>query len=101
MNRFIYNCEKEKNERTKGELTPEAISDSGIQLIRLAQENAFLEEIESVQKEMKLPKKSKLHLLGPWLNENRLLRLSGRLQFAESLPFDTRHPVMLPRGSQS
>ena len=31
------------------------------------------------------------------MDEDEILRIGGRLQFAECLPFSTRHPVVLPR----
>ena len=78
-------------------MTSEEINDSENQLIRFAQRNAFVEEIEVVRNRKELPKKSKLLPLSPWLDEDELLRIGGRLQFAECLPFSTRHPVVLPR----
>ena len=83
MIRFINNCrlkKQQKNERTKGELTSEEINDSENQLVCFGQRNAFVEEIETVQNRKDLPKKSKLLPLSPWLDEDELLRIGGRLQ---------------------
>ena len=89
VNRFIYNCKQQKDKRTKGELTSEEIGDSEIQHIRLAQESAFSEEIAAARSGKVFPKKSKLHSLSPWLDEDGLLRMGGRPEFAEFLPFTT------------
>ena len=41
---------------------------------------------------------SKLINLVPFLDEDRIMRSSGRLQKAEHINYDTRCPVILPRG---
>ena len=53
--------------------------------------------MNALQNGKELPKTSKLLPLKPWLDEDGILRLGGRLQFAEFLHFSTRHPIVLPR----
>ena len=77
-----------------GESTVEEIDDSENQLIQL---DAFSDEMNALQNGKELPKTSKLLPLKPWLDEDGILRLGGRLQFAEFLPFSTRHPIVLHR----
>ena len=82
--RFINNCRlkrQQKYKRTKGELASEEVNDSENQLVRFAQRNAFVEEIVAVRNRKELPEKSKLLPLSPWLDEDELLRIGGRLQF--------------------
>ena len=74
VNRFIHNYKQQKDKRTKEELTSEEIGDSEIQLIRLAQESAFSEEIAATRSGIEFPKTSKLYSLSPWLDEDGLLR---------------------------
>ena len=40
---------------------------------------------------------SKLFGLCPRLDEDGVIRLNTRLQYAEFLPYDVRHPIVLPR----
>ncbi|CAB4044354.1 Nucleotide-binding oligomerization domain-containing 2, partial [Paramuricea clavata] len=70
INRFMNNCKQPRGKRTDGELTSEEINDSENQLIQLAQEIAFPEEIEAVRSGKELPKKIKLHPLKPWLDDD-------------------------------
>ena len=97
VNRFIDNCAQPRQKRTNGELTVEEIDDSENQLIQLVQLDAFSDEMNALQNGKELPKTSKLLPLKPWLDEDGILRLGGRLQFAEFLPFSTRHPIVPPR----
>jgi len=66
-------------------------------LIRLAQGEMFSQEMLLLSKEKDLPNGSKLLPLKPVLDSEGIIRCDGRLQFAEHLPWETRHPVILPR----
>ena len=43
-------------------------------------------------------KKSRLIALSPFLDENGLLRAGGRLGRAKSIPYESRHPLILPNS---
>ncbi|CAG2242219.1 unnamed protein product [Mytilus edulis] len=62
-----------------------------------AQREAFLDEYNALMKSEDLPKTSKLLGLQPRIDENRLIRCDGRLEYAEFLSFDARYPIILPR----
>ena len=42
-------------------------------------------------------KEGSLTRLNPKHDGNGLLRMDGRLRFADELPYSTRHPILLPR----
>ena len=63
--------------------------------IRRAQSQAFPREISSLRQGENVPRSSRLSRLTPFLDKDGLLRLGGRMQEA-NLPYDTRHPVILP-----
>ena len=94
IRRFMDNCRNPNRER--GELKAEEIEDAAIQVIRLAQRKAFPDEYLALQRQRQLPKKSKLLGLPPWLDEEDQMRCDGRLKYAESLPQDSRLPIILP-----
>ena len=78
-------------ERKEAELT----------IIRMVQESAFPEEIQSLQQNEEVSTKNKtnrLHKLNPFLDEHGVLRVGGRLEHAALHP-DVKHPVILPRKS--
>ena len=65
-------------------------------LARIMQADAFPEVLKAVQANTALPNKSRLSDFDPFLDDNGLLRAGGRLSAAEHLPYDQRHPILLP-----
>ena len=97
VNRFIHNCCVNEEHKVKGELTLNELSDAEKQIIRDAQKETFSEEYLALQKGTKLTMSSKLFGLCPKLDEDGVIRLNTRLQYAEFLPYDVRHPIVLPQ----
>ena len=54
---------------------------------------AFAEEIQRLQN---LPKGSKLFKLDPFIDENGVLQVGGRLKLS-SMPFEVKHPAILSK----
>ncbi|XP_064637186.1 uncharacterized protein LOC135493632 [Lineus longissimus] len=98
VRRFIDNCRKSNEDRKIGELSPEEIERSGDVIISKAQQDTFAEECKALRRGGKIHKTSKLSDLNPRIDENGVLRSDGRLTQAEFLPFETKYPVILPRG---
>ena len=66
------------------------------------QRTAFKNEVLSLsQKEQnaKLPRQSSLLKLDPFIDEQGLIRVGGRLENS-TLPFDVKHPIILPKHSE-
>jgi len=61
--------------------------------VRVVQEQAFTTDLQSLRKNLPLPKGSKIARFNPFL-EDGLVRLGGRLQCAD-LTRDQRHPLLL------
>ena len=97
VNRFIHNCCVNEEHKVKGELTLNELSDAEKQIIRDAQKEAYSEEYLALQNKKKLTTSSKLLGLCPKLDEDGVMRLNTRLQYAEFLPYDVRHPIVLPQ----
>lgn len=64
-------------------------------LIRLVQHSSFPEEIQALQRGRPIKSTSKLLTLHPFLDENNIIRVGGRLVNAD-IDFDKKHPVLLP-----
>lgn len=69
------------------------------QQIAYAKEIAYFKEKKKGNKAIDFPEKSKLTNLNPFMDKNGLIRVGGRLGKAE-LPFDTRHPLIVPPHSR-
>ena len=66
------------------------------------QRTAFKNEVLSLSKKeqnAKLPRQSSLLKLDPFIDEQGLIRVGGRLENS-TLPFDVKHPIILPKHSE-
>ncbi|XP_073950857.1 uncharacterized protein [Choristoneura fumiferana] len=79
-------------------LLKEEIEDALVIMIRKCQGEAFREEISNIKLGKNISKKSILTSLSPQLDDSDLLRVGGRLHFAE-IDNDARHPIILPKQS--
>ncbi|XP_032782640.2 uncharacterized protein LOC116920627 [Daphnia magna] len=64
-------------------------------LIQLCQEEAYPEELKRLRGKKPIRPTSRLMALTPFLGDDKMLRLSGRLGRAK-LPYDVLHPPILP-----
>ncbi|CAC5392397.1 unnamed protein product [Mytilus coruscus] len=70
-------------------------------IIKYEQNVHFEEEIhvlQNIDRGKVLKKSSKLFKLNPFIDDNGLLRVRGRLERAD-LPYDAKHPIILPKDS--
>ncbi|GFX48096.1 integrase catalytic domain-containing protein [Trichonephila clavipes] len=95
MTEFINNI-KAKESCNKKYLTVDEIKRSTEFLAKIAQLSEFKAEIDALKKGKGVSKTSKLRALDPFLDENSLLRVGGRLSNAD-LPFEAKHQIIIPR----
>ena len=98
VSRFLDNCCLSKEQRITGELTADEIRNAENQIIAQAQQQAFPDEYRMLAQGKNLPHSSRLLQLRPVFDEDDLVRCDGRLRYAEFVPYDTRFPIILPRG---
>ena len=67
----------------------------------LAQHEAFHDEYTALSSEKPIPKKSHLIKLNPCIDEDGVIRCDCQLKFADVLQYDTRFPIILPRGHRT
>ncbi|XP_037823809.1 uncharacterized protein LOC119612137, partial [Lucilia sericata] len=94
--RFINRCRKEIGPGEENGLTADELKNAEILLCRQAQREHFFQEIEIIENEGSLPKSSELYALCPYMDENSLLRVYGRVDAASWFPLDIRRPIILP-----
>lgn len=85
---------KRKVERTRGDLTAEEKAAARLHVYRLAQQQTFAAEIASCQATGKVSKTSALFRLNPFLDQEGILRLNGRLMNAP-IHYDAKFPIVL------
>ncbi|CAC5382832.1 unnamed protein product [Mytilus coruscus] len=79
----------------------ETLKRSEMAIIKYEQNVHFEEEIhvlQNIDRGKVLKKSSKLFKLNPFIDDNGLLRVRGRLERAD-LPYDAKHPIILPKDS--
>ena len=94
--RYINNLRLNPSSRKYGLLTVEEIELSTKKLIRTVQAKHFSSTIEALTINNPLKPKDSLLSLTPFLDQNNLLRVGGRLHNAY-IPYDTKHPIILPK----
>ena len=100
--RFIARCRKkpvskQTDSSNDSELSQEEVDEGKRMLIIKEQQKVYANEIQRLQKNIEVPKHSKLYHLNPFLDESGVLRVKGRLQNA-SLTYAEKHPIILPKG---
>ncbi|XP_045451593.1 uncharacterized protein LOC123660582 [Melitaea cinxia] len=87
--KFISKCQK----REFDECT--SMKRAELQLLRYAQTQSFSTEIGLIKGGKCLNKNSKLLTLSPFLDEDGLLRVGGRIDVAADVTYSMKHPVIL------
>ena len=95
--RFVHNSKVSKNERKQGDLSFAELTTAKISLLQVVQRREFGEEWQSLQNDQPVSRKSPIHKLSPFIGEDGLLRVQGRLQFS-GLSYEVKHPIIIPKG---
>lgn len=75
--------------------TPENLQESEKVIIQSVQEEAYVEEISCIQKNIKLSRNSPLKNLDPYVDADNLLRVGGRIRQGE-LQIQEKNPLIIP-----
>ncbi|GFY26465.1 integrase catalytic domain-containing protein [Trichonephila clavipes] len=94
--RFINNIKAKESCNKEKYLIADEVKRSTEFLAKIAQLSEFKAEIDALKKGKGVLKTSKLRALDPFLDENSLLRVGGRLSNAD-LPFETKHQIIIRR----
>lgn len=78
-----------------GDIAIFEINCAEIAVIKLVQLQSFEKELNSLKNKNKVSRKSKLYNLSPFLDENGIIRVGGRLKNSK-LPLDAKHQILLP-----
>lgn len=80
-------------------LTLQEIQKAKLTIIKHVQRSEFAADIECLQNQRNIDSKSKLLQLKPFVDENGILRVGGRLREAY-IPFEMKHPKIIPKDSR-
>lgn len=91
--RFIFNMKHPNNKRV-GTLTADELRESFHSLCVIAQRESFPIEYDLLIRGKQLPARSKVLSLSPFLDNDNLIRVGGRIN-ASACNFEKRHPILL------
>jgi hypothetical protein len=92
--RFKTNSQKPEQNRQYGPLMPTELKLSTNLLLRLSQKETFSQEIQLLSQGKIIKSNSNVLSLSPFLDNDGLLRVGGRLTYAH-YPYNKKHPVLL------
>ena len=92
--RFINNCKLE-SVKVHGPLSYSELNKAKTKLYSFVQREEYHSEIMALTQGKSLPKGSSLINLDPVLDDDGILRVKGRLEYAD-LSFESKHPIILP-----
>ncbi|KAJ8971021.1 hypothetical protein NQ314_000940 [Rhamnusium bicolor] len=92
--RFLNNCRKPKTQRQLGILSLNEINEAFCKLIKLSQQETFPDELSNLSKNNTVSKKSRILSLSPFLDEDKIMRVGGRLRHSPYM-FHKKHPAVL------
>lgn len=88
------NCLKPNSKRRNGHLTSVELENSLLVLAKLSQRSMFDIELNSLKKNQIISPKSRLLSLNPFLDENGILRVGGRL-YNSNFNEDKKHTILI------
>lgn len=97
--RFARICTKKNEAKASGPLLPEEVEYARKCIIRKEQRTAFCEELKALRRGIEISHKSSVRAMNPFLDEDDILRVGGRLEHSELHP-DAKHPILLPHHSK-
>lgn len=98
--RFIHNSKANSTRKVSkfnGPLQSNELEHSKRVLLAIAQSEEFSEKIAALSRKKEISSKSKILSLRPFLDENNLLRIGGRLQGSQ-LDYQQKHAIIIPRN---
>ncbi|XP_058840866.1 uncharacterized protein LOC131696336 [Topomyia yanbarensis] len=95
--RFPRNCQLAKENRPENTcVTVNETQEAETILIRLVQQQSFVEEWRLIEKSMPVSTKSRIKWFHPMLSSpERLMRIGGRINQSQQ-PYDAKHQIILP-----
>ncbi|XP_043464547.1 uncharacterized protein LOC122499986 [Leptopilina heterotoma] len=90
---------REPNFEIEPYLTADELRRSQLTWLKVVQNDHFSETIELLKNKKPLPRNNPLIKLAPFLDDDDILRVGGRLQ-SSLLSYDETHPVILPKNNK-
>lgn len=94
--RVVAFCLRVKYRSNSSFITPIEYERALLIILRIVQEQVYAQELSDIQSDG-ISKQSPIYSLNPFVNNcDGLLRVSGRLENADHISYDQKHPIILP-----
>jgi hypothetical protein len=93
--RFINNCRHPKANRRTTTLSTQDLDQARTCCVKMVQQISYTQEIRDLMEHQEVAANSSLKTLHPFIDQEGLLRVGGRLQ-QSTLPYQTMHQMILP-----
>ncbi|XP_067613958.1 uncharacterized protein [Eurosta solidaginis] len=80
----------------QSELSAAELNKAEIYIVKAVQREVYAEEISALLKDEQLHKQSSIRSLTPYLDNDQIMRIQGRLDAATVLPVEARRPILMP-----
>lgn len=88
---------RHKDDKKFGPLSSTEIKTASCEIFKSVQKLAFAEEITALLKNCEISKSSKILSLAPFMDEDGIMRVGGRLHNYVG-PYNYKHPIIIPKG---
>ncbi|XP_053686938.1 uncharacterized protein LOC128736479 [Sabethes cyaneus] len=97
--RFISNARETRQQRNFGPLSSSELQKAENELWRICQNESFPDEAAQLKAgNREVDKTSFIFKLSPYIDESGVIRLDGRIGAASNISFNTKFPIILPKG---
>ena len=100
MKRIVALClqfpKESERGRSRSELCVQLLSQAETAIVKMVQSETYGLEIQQLQEEGKIPSAKPIAKLDPFLDDQGVLRVGGRLRQAD-MAFNKKHPALLPK----
>ena len=93
---ICYRCHP-KYRQNKGNIKTNELDHAEQVILKLIQSLYFQDELYRLKKNKEIHRESRIRQLDPFIDENGLLRVGGRIKNA-SISFNRKHPIILPKS---
>ena len=91
-------CFRKENSKTIQPLSVEELHEAEIQIVKFLQRKYFSDELQSLSTGKTVKGSSRLVSLDPFLDNNGIIRVGGRLNYAP-IKFSRKHQILIPHNS--
>ena len=95
--RFAKNARCTQRKESSPDLSSAEIETGRIMVLKSIQNEFYNEEISDLKNGKCVRKTSSIYQLSPFIGEDGLIRVYGRLEKAPALLYDEKHPILLPK----